>query len=210
MAKSIGNMAGLLILSARLSEVDAMRNKETDIGAYIVKVYEDVYERKDILGLKLRIYLDTSVISHLDAPDVPERMEETIRLWNQIKEGKYDVVMSDVVFDELAYCLEPKRSYFVAFIQQIQYERVASNDETVALASKFIDFGILREKSFDDCRHIAAALLNGCDIIVSWNFKHIVNAKTIRGTKVIATMEGYKDVIICSPTMLISGGLDDE
>jgi predicted nucleic acid-binding protein len=159
---------------------------------------------------KLKVYLDTAVISHLDAPDTPDKMVDTLRLWNQIQGGEYDVVMSEVVFDELADCLEPKRSYLAAFLQQIQYERVVSNNETVVLASKFIDFGILREKSFDDCRHIAAALLNGCDIIVSWNFKHIVNAKTIRGTKVIATMEGYKDAIICSPTMLIEGGLDDE
>lgn len=159
---------------------------------------------------KLKIYLDTSTVSHLDAQDTPEKMSDTLRLWNRIKEGEYHVVMSEVAFDELDACPEPKKSYLAAFLQQIQYERVESNSDTVALASKFIDFGILRQKSFDDCRHIAAALLSGCDIVVSWNFKHIVNAKTIRGTKVIATMEGYKDVIICTPTMLIEGGFDDE
>ena len=159
---------------------------------------------------KLKIYLDTSTVSHLDAQDTPEKMSYTLRLWNRIKEGEYHVVMSEVVFDELDGCPEPKKSYLAAFLQQIQYERVESNSDTVALASKFIDFGILRQKSFDDCRHIAAALLSGCDIVVSWNFKHIVNAKTIRGTKVIATMEGYKDMIICTPTMLIEGGFDDE
>jgi len=159
---------------------------------------------------KLKIYLDTSVISHLDAPDVPEKMEDTLRLWSQIQEGEYDVVFSEVVFDELANCLEPKRTYLAAYLQQIQFERVASNSDTVALASKFIDFGVLGEKNLDDCRHIAAALLAGCDIIVSWNFKHIVNAKTIKGTRVITTMEGFKDIIICSPTMLVEGGSDDE
>ena len=157
-----------------------------------------------------KIYLDTSVISHLDATDTPDKMEDTLRLWRQIQDGKYNVVLSEVVFDELVECFEPKKSYFAAFLRQINYERVESNSDTVALASKFIDFGILREKSFDDCRHIAAALLSGCDLIVSWNFKHIVNTKTIKGTKVIATMEGFKDVIICSPTMLIEGGLEDE
>jgi hypothetical protein len=66
------------------------------------------------------------------------------------------------------------------------------------------------EKSINDCRHIAASILAGCDIIVSWNFKHIVNAKTIKGTRIITVMEGYKDIIICSPTMLIEGGADDD
>ncbi|MDR2883740.1 MAG: PIN domain-containing protein [Deferribacteraceae bacterium] len=154
---------------------------------------------------KLKIYLDTSVVSYLDALDVPEKMNDTISLWRQIQAGMYEVIFSELVFDELSHCLEPKRSLLAAYLQKIQFEIVKSDINAVELASKFIDFGVLREKSFDDCRHIAAALLSGCDIIVSWNFKHIVNAKTIKGTKVIAAMEGYKDVIICSPTMLIGG-----
>lgn len=41
----------------------------------------------------------------------------------------------------------------------------------------------MKQKSFDDCQHIAAAILAACDIITSWNFKHIVNVKTVRGVK---------------------------
>jgi predicted nucleic acid-binding protein len=159
---------------------------------------------------KLKIYFDTSVISYLDATDQFDKTQDTLKLWGDIKADKYDVALSDIVFDELNDCLEPKRSRLAEFLRQIRYERVKSDTETVALAGKFIDFGILKEKSFDDCRHIAAALLSGCDIIVSWNFKHIVNAKTIRGTKVITTMEGFKDITICSPTMLIGGGSEDD
>lgn len=159
---------------------------------------------------KTKIYLDTSVISHLDATDTPEKMQDTIQLWSQIQTGKYEIVLSDIVFDELFDCPEPKRSLLVTYLQQIHYVRVKSNDDMVTLANKFINFGILKEKNLDDCRHIAAALLAGCDIIVSWNFKHIVNTKTIKGTKVISTIEGYKDVIICSPNMLIEGEFNDE
>ena len=126
---------------------------------------------------KTRIYLDTSVISHLDAPETPEKMRDTLRLWGKIQAGKYEVVLSEVVFIELADCPEPKRGDLYVFLQGIRYERVESSDNVVALASKFVDFGILKEKSINDCRHIAAALLSGCDIIVSWNFKHIVNPR---------------------------------
>lgn len=77
------------------------------------------------------------------------------------------------------------------------------------MAEKFIDFGILKQKSFDDCQHIAAAILAGCDIITSWNFKHIVNVRTVRGVKVITTMEGYKDLLIYPPTVLLESE-DDE
>jgi hypothetical protein len=70
--------------------------------------------------------------------------------------------------------------------------------------------GILKQKSFDDCQHIAAAILSGCDIITSWNFKHIVNVKTVRGVKVITTLEGYKDLMIYPPSVLLEEGEDNE
>ena len=57
----------------------------------------------------------------------------------------------------------------------------------------------MKQKSFDDCQHIAAAIVNNCDFIISWNFKHIVNIETIRGLKVLTTAEGYKDILIYSP-----------
>jgi len=50
----------------------------------------------------------------------------------------------------------------------------------------------------------------GCDIIVSWNFKHIVNVKTMRGIKVVTTMEGYKDLLIYPPSALLEEDYDDE
>jgi len=158
---------------------------------------------------KTRIYLDTSVISHLTALDAPGKRADTLRLWTRIQAGEYEVVLSEAVFDELTKCPEPKRGYLYLYLEQIQYERVESNDKVVALASKFIDFGILKEKSFNDCRHIAAAMFSGCEIVVSWNFKHIVNTKTIRGAREIAAKGGYKDMIICSPTMLSEESEDE-
>ena len=118
-------------------------------------------------------------------------------------------MLSDVVFKEIDNCFEPKRKNLADFIESIQYDRVKSSDELDALAVKCIESGVLKEKSFDDCRHFAAALLSGCNIIVSWNFKHMVNPKTYRGIRAIAIMEGYKDLMICPPTMLI-GGFDGD
>jgi len=156
---------------------------------------------------RIKIYLDTSVLSHLDAPDVPEKMEATLKLWELLESGVYGVVLSSVVFDELTECQEPKMSYIAKRLNNIHYELIESDDAIVDLASKFIDFGILKEKSFDDCRHIAAALMSGCEVIASWNFKHIVNIKTMQGTKRIATTSGFHDIIICTPATLIDGGI---
>lgn len=152
---------------------------------------------------KIRVYLDTSVVSYLDQQDAPEKMAETKEVWERIKEGDYEVFISTLVIDELQKCREPKRTLLLDFLRQIEFTLLEVNEETVRLAEKFIDFGVLKKKSFEDCQHIAAAILSSCDIIVSWNFKHIVNVKTIRGIKVVTTLEGYKDILIYPPSALL-------
>ena len=153
---------------------------------------------------KIKVYLDTSVISYLDQQDAPEQMQETREVWELIKAGYYDVFISDVVLRELGDCKEEeKRNQLIGHLSEINYNLVMVDDAVVQLAEKIVANGVLRQKNIDDCQHIAAAILSDCDIIVSWNFKHIVNVKTIRGIKVITTLEGYKDLLIYQPTALL-------
>ena len=113
------------------------------------------------------------------------------------------------MINEISDCTEGKLNILMDYLNQIEYHLIATDEDTVGLAEKFIDFGILKQKSFDDCQHIASAILAGCDIIISWNFKHIVNIKTIRGVKVITTLEGYKDLLIFPPSALLESEEDD-
>jgi len=154
---------------------------------------------------KLKIYLDTSVISYLDQQDAPDKMADTLKLWEQIRLGKYEAVISDVALDEIAQCDEPKRSVLERYLAGVPFTAVAVNMEAQDLAKQFIDNHVLTNKSVDDCRHIACAMLYGCDMIVSWNFKHIVNYRTIQGVKLISIMTGYDEVAIYTPTILIGG-----
>ncbi len=50
---------------------------------------------------KLKVYLDTSVISHLLQEDAPEKMADTLKLWEMFKDGKYDVYLSTVTLEEV-------------------------------------------------------------------------------------------------------------
>ncbi len=159
---------------------------------------------------RLKVYLDTSVVSYLYQLDAPEKMKDTLELWNLIQQGRYEVYLSDIVLNEISGCNQEKLSILLGYLGQVEYQLIHTNEDTVALAEKFIDFGILKKKSFDDCQHIAAAILAGCDIITSWNFKHIVNVKTVRGVKVITTLEGYKDLLIYPPSVLLEGDEDDD
>jgi hypothetical protein len=83
------------------------------------------------------------------------------------------------------------------------YSIIPGSDEIDDVAEMIINMGILNPKSIDDCTHIASAVVSGCDIIVSWNFKHMVNIKTIKGVRAITNLGNYGNIDIVSPSMLL-------
>ncbi|MCL2366411.1 MAG: PIN domain nuclease [Oscillospiraceae bacterium] len=159
---------------------------------------------------KLKIYLDTSVVSHLYAPDVPDKQADTHKLWTFIKAKTYEVSISPVVMIELDDCSEPKRSHLLDRLSEISYTELQANNEVLELAAQYLDAGIMPPKSARDRQHIAYACVYNCDMVISWNFKHMVNVKTISGVRGVNALAGYKEMPIYTPTILISGGVDDD
>ena len=80
------------------------------------------------------------------------------------------------------------------------------------MTDAYISEGVLTSRNQDDCRHIALAVTSGCDIIVSWNFKHMVRMSTIQKVRTVNVQKGYFKILdIVSPTtMLVEGGDDDD
>lgn len=155
---------------------------------------------------KLKIYLDTSIISHLQQEDVPEKMQETIELWEQFKKREdIEIVISSLVLTELSRCNAQKLSFLLNELSQLQYTEAQVTDEERELANIYLQNGVLREKSLDDLTHIATAALNGCHYIISWNFRHFVNPKTINAVNAINLTLRLPQVSIFSPTMMLGG-----
>ncbi|GHU25220.1 hypothetical protein FACS1894164_13880 [Spirochaetia bacterium] len=138
---------------------------------------------------KLKIYLDTSVISYLDQQDSPEKMAETHKLWDKIKVGEFDVVISSVEIQEINDCEENKRNKLIKYLDEINYTLVLLTEKTIEIASRIVELDILKQKDIDDCRHIAAAIVSGCNAFVSWSFRHIVNHKTMMGVKAVLPLK---------------------
>ena len=152
---------------------------------------------------KLKLYLDTSTISHLFADDTPDKMRDTHLLWEDVENDKYEIFVSPVTMDEIENCNEPKRSQMFERLGQIQFQILGKTDEVDRLAEEYIKGGVLSENSYADCLHIAFAVVYNCDIIVSWNFKHLVNYKTINKVKVVNAINHYREISIMPPTMLL-------
>ena len=82
-------------------------------------------------------------------------------------------------------------------------ERVIVTDEILILASKYVAERVVGQTSFDDCVHIATATVYKADILVSWNFKHIVNVYRIRGYNSINIRSNYYSLEIRSQKEIV-------
>ena len=78
-------------------------------------------------------------------------------------------------------------------------ERVSIGEEAKELAKAYIQAGVLGQASASDALHVAAASVAGADLILSWNFKHIVNFSRIKGFNGVNVMNGYPLITILCP-----------
>src|ERR1035437_9521535 len=145
-----------------------------------------------------KIYIDTSVLGgYFDKEfDIATR-----RLFDEVKKGEYQVVLSNVTEGELLNA--PERIRTLLNDLDIEYEIIALTDDAVNLALEYIKENVVGQASYDDCLHIAIATISRVDLLVSWNFKHIVNIKRIRGYNGINIKNGYPSIEIRSPKDLI-------
>ena len=88
----------------------------------------------------------------------------------------------------------------------IPHTMIDESDEAKELALKYLKVGVLPPKCVKDSQHIAYAVVNECDVIISWNFKHFVSEKTTHGVKIVNALSGYSEMSICSPEMFLEGG----
>ena len=159
---------------------------------------------------KTKIYLDTSVLSYLKQEDSPERTSATLKFWEELKtRTDVEIYLSDVTLAEISDCYEPKKSFMQEKLKEIKFLLLEKDEDAEQLASQIIELGILTNKSHDDCLHIAIAVLEACNYIVSWNFKHLVNVKTINGVRAITNLKGFSPIDIITPEMLLKGDEDD-
>ena len=149
---------------------------------------------------RLTLYVDTSVIGgYFDI----EFEKETRILFDNIESQKYDIMYSSVTEDELLNAPEQVKNLLQS-IPSLLIKRVNLTEEAVKLADTYISEGVVGKTSRDDCFHIALATINKADILVSWNFKHIVNIFRIRGYNAVNLKLGYSQIDIRSPKEIIT------
>ena len=145
--------------------------------------------------MKLRIYIDTSVIGGF----FDEEFEEATKgLFQRLEKKEIIFVISDLLDLELSNAPKRVRELLHNYSND-NFERISVNQETIDLANTYIDEKVVGRTSVEDCRHIALATINKVDVLASWNFKHIVNLEKIKGYNSVNLKLGYAMIEIRSP-----------
>jgi predicted nucleic acid-binding protein len=149
-----------------------------------------------------RIYVDTSV----NGGCLDNEFEEySNQLFEEFIVGKKRLVISDLVLFELEGAPENVREVLTK-VAENNIEYVFLNEESISLANAYLKEGVIAENSLSDARHIAIATVERVDVLVSWNFKHIVNLNRIHLINSVNLKLGYPILEIRSPLEVIYEG----
>ena len=145
-----------------------------------------------------RIYVDSTVVSGMFDFHMPERIERAKLFWNDVKSGKIRIVVSEVLEQEIRDAPQHVRDFFDD-LPESQIERNVLTEEIKELAERYIAEGVIGESSLNDSRHVASATLADADVLVSWNFRHIVKLNKIYRYNAINKLLGYREIEIRTP-----------
>ena len=146
-----------------------------------------------------RFYFYTSVLSGVFDTEFEEH--STI-LMEKVKLGQVKIVVSNVTEREIMKARKEIRDFYTSLPKEF-IEFVELTPDGITLAETYIKEKVVGKTHFDDCLHIAVATINNVDILVSWNFKHIVNIYRIRGYNSVNLKLGYKTLEIRSPKEIV-------
>jgi predicted nucleic acid-binding protein len=152
------------------------------------------------MAKRLKIYLDTSVPNAYFDERNALRKEMTRSFWRRLDE--YEVFISNLVLEEINDIGDKeKKKALLALISG--FKVLSSTEKDVkALAEEYVTRGIFPVRYIEDAVHIAVASLNSLDVLISWNFEHIVKLKTKREVNVVNVLLGYDQLEIVEPSMM--------
>jgi len=148
---------------------------------------------------RIRVYVDTSVFG---GTQDKEFSAESCRFFEQTQKGGFIILLSAETMRELSKSPKAVREVWEGLLPEF-VEEVEINSEVVELAEEYVRSNVLKKASLSDALHVAAATVANADLILSWNFKHIVNFNRIRGFNSVNIRLGYRSVTIMSPKEIV-------
>lgn len=158
--------------------------------------------------MKSKVYIETTVVSYLTA--WPSRdvviagYQQTTREWWRNAASRFDLVASQLVLQEAGAGDPAAAKDRLAALGSVTL--LDATEEAAELAEQLLASGAIPVKAAEDAAHIAIAVTNGVEYLVTWNRRHIANATMRSHIERICRNAGYEPTIICTPDELMEPG----
>ncbi len=147
----------------------------------------------------MRIYADTSVFGGMFDK---EFYEPSKQFFSEIDSDRFILVTSALVEAEIEPAPKEIKEFFTKYARSAQI--AFADQKALQLQQSYINSGVVSGKSIQDALHVAIATVSECEIIVSWNFKHIVHFDKIPKYNAVNILNGYGQIGIYSPLEIIN------
>jgi hypothetical protein len=150
-------------------------------------------------------YLETTIPSYLTAWRSPEVVmaarQEITRDWWDNRRGEFDLFVSQLVIDEASAGDPDAVARRLAILEGIPL--IEPRTGTDELVEALIQDLALPDRAAADAVHIALAVVNGIDFLLTWNCTHIANAVNRPIIELTCQSLGYSAPVICTPEELL-------
>jgi len=154
--------------------------------------------------MRSKLYVETSVISYLTARPSRDVIalghQQLTREWWERAGREFELYASRLVVAEAQLGDPTAAAARLAILEPITL--LAETPESRALARKLVAAGGLPMKAASDALHIGVAAVHGMDYLVTWNCKHIANARMLRFVTETCREAGFEVPVICTPEEL--------
>lgn len=162
--------------------------------------------------MKPKVYIETTVISYLTAQPARDVViaghQQSTRDWWRNATNRFELVASQLVLTEAsAGDPEAARARLAALDSLTLLD---ATEEALELAQQLVNAGAVPAKAAEDAAHIAIAVVNGIEYLVTWNYRHIANAAIRSQIETVCRNAGFEPAIICTPEELMERDHDDE
>lgn len=155
--------------------------------------------------MRPKVYVETSILSYLAARPgrdaVTAGRQIVTRRWWETEREKYRLVVSEAVEAECERGdpeVVKRRQHLLEGVSLFPVD-----ERILGVAKLLVVPRALPEKAATDAVHIAAAAVEECEFLLTWNFRHIANVRIRREVERILANHGYTKTTICTPEELV-------
>jgi predicted nucleic acid-binding protein len=152
-----------------------------------------------------RVYIETTVISYLTARPSRDVViaghQQITREWWESRRERFEIVASQLVLQEASAGDQEAAQQRLAVLADVPLLELS--EDAFVLAQALVDSGAVPRQAIEDAVHIAVAVANGVDYLMTWNYRHLANAAMRASIDRICRAAGYEPVVICTPEELL-------